>query len=231
MPGLASHTATDRALQSAAGEAGEFRAEWVGTEAIETRREDILCGYDAFLCAPGSPYRSFAGALRALRFARESDRPLLGTCGGFQHMVIEFARNVLGRSDATHPEYNPLAAVTFITPMSCSSVGAKMWVRIDPSARVWSMYGSSNACETYRCNFEVNPEQQCVLHDAGLRIVGVNDQGHARIVELVSHPFYIGALFVPQMSSERTGPHPLIAALVNAAQARRMLTPAAIGEP
>ena len=60
MPGLASHTATDRALQSAAGEAGEFRAEWVGTEAIETRREDILCGYDAFLCAPGSPYRSFA---------------------------------------------------------------------------------------------------------------------------------------------------------------------------
>jgi len=68
-------------------------------------------GFDGFWCVPASPYRDIDGALRAIRFAREQRRPFLGTCGGFQHAVLEYARNVLGWADAEHGELAPNAHV------------------------------------------------------------------------------------------------------------------------
>jgi len=74
---------------------------------IDGAAEDVLDGFDAVWIAPASPYRSMRGALEAITFARSHDLPLLGTCGGFQHVVIEFARNVAGIPDAAHAEYDP----------------------------------------------------------------------------------------------------------------------------
>lgn len=89
--------------------------------------------YDAFWCAPGSPYRSLTGALDAIRFAREERVPFIGTCGGFQHAVIEYARNVLGFADARHAEYDPYASSDlFISALSCSPFGETMRVEIEP---------------------------------------------------------------------------------------------------
>src|SRR3954467_2254810 len=72
--------------------------------------------FDAFWCVPASPYRSMQGALRAIQFARENRRPFLGTCGGFQHALIEYARNVLKLSDADHAETSLGSSCLIISP-------------------------------------------------------------------------------------------------------------------
>ena len=90
--------------------------EWIPTEEIHDAAR--LSGFDGLWCVPASPYRSMEGALRAIRFAREQGRPFLGTCGGFQHAIIEYARNVLGWADAEHAETAPNAARPVITPLS-----------------------------------------------------------------------------------------------------------------
>jgi CTP synthase (UTP-ammonia lyase) len=163
-----------------------------------------LKGFDALWIAPGSPYKSLIGALNAIRYAREHDVPLLATCGGCQHVVIEYARNVLGFEDAAHAEYDPYASNLFITPLSCSLVGQTMQVEIEPGSRVEAIYGSRSAFEQYYCNFGLNPKVQQKLHDAGLRIVGRDANGEARILTLPKHRFFVATLFVPQLTSTPT---------------------------
>ena len=157
------------------------------------------------------------GVFRAIRHARESDVPLIGTCGGFQHLVIEFARNVLGLEDAGHAETDSDSPHLFITPLSCSLVGRTMNVTLHPGTRAHACYAADGARESYYCNFGLNPAYQGDLEAAGLRISGVDADGEPRVVELPGHPFFIGTLFLPQTRSSPNTPHPLIAAFVTAA--------------
>ena len=115
--------------------------------------------FDALLCAPGSPYKSLEGALTGIRFARENRKPLLGTCGGFQHIVLEYARNVMGFSDVAHAEYDPYASNLFVKPLSCSLKGRVMPVEIEPDSVAARAYGSLTAEENYYCNFGMNPDK------------------------------------------------------------------------
>src|SRR5690606_14919504 len=114
--------------------------------------------FDALWCVPGSPYRSMDGALRAIRAARESGRPFLGTCAGFQHAVIEYARNVLGWADAEHAESAPEASRRVVTPLACSLVEERRRVRFAPRSRLANAYGETEAEEGYHCRFGLNPE-------------------------------------------------------------------------
>src|SRR6266478_1625832 len=95
---------------------------WIHTSSISDPLDSRLAGFDGLWCVPASPYANMEGALRAIRFARETHRPFLGTCGGFQHAVIEYARNVLGLADADHTETNPRAVLPLISQLSCSLV-------------------------------------------------------------------------------------------------------------
>jgi CTP synthase (UTP-ammonia lyase) len=99
------HVATEEALTDGADAPS---VEWLATERLLEPRAIDLTRFAGLLIAPGSPYRSEDGALAAIRPAREHQVPLLGTCGGFQHLVLEFARHVLGRVDADHEETHPL---------------------------------------------------------------------------------------------------------------------------
>lgn len=101
-PAVTAHQAIPPALRLAAQHLGvEVGAEWVHTATLGVARggaEESLRGYTAVWCVPASPYASEAGALAAIRHARESGLPFLGTCGGFQHAVLEYIRNVLGHA-------------------------------------------------------------------------------------------------------------------------------------
>lgn len=217
-PEFPPHAATNAALGHAAAALGiEVDVRWLSTTELEDLPIAELAGHDALWCAPGSPYRSMDGALRAIRVARESDRPFLGTCGGFQHVVIEYARNVLGFEDAQHAEYDPYASELFISALSCSLVGQTMNVRLDPGSRAAHFYGKSEVSEQYYCNFGLNPEHQQRLNDGGLRVVGTDQDGEARVVELPNRRFYLATLFVPQLNSQPGSPHPLIVAYLQAA--------------
>jgi CTP synthase (UTP-ammonia lyase) len=215
------HVATDEALSHAAHALSlDVEARWLPTPALAAQPASELASFAGFFVAPGSPYRSLDGALHGIRFAREAGRPLLGTCGGFQHVILEFARNVLGRAEARHAEYEPDAADPVIAPLACSLAGERATVRLRPGSRAASCYGAALVREEYRCSFGLAAGWGVTLERAGLLVSGEDERGEPRIVELAGHPFLLATLFVPQLSSRHGEPHPLIVAFV-AAAARR----------
>jgi CTP synthase (UTP-ammonia lyase) len=220
------HPATDAGLAHAAAALGlACETRWVSTGSVGPDPAAALAPYDALLVAPGSPYRSLDGALAAIRHARERGVPTLGTCGGLQHIVLEYARHVLGFADAQHAEYDPYASRLFLVPLSCSLVGRAMRVGLDPASRAARCYGGVTAEEQYYCNFGLNPEYRDALHDGGLRVVGWDAElGEARVFEIPGHPFFLGTLYVPQLRSTPERPHPLLRAFLESAAGRAAAT-------
>jgi CTP synthase (UTP-ammonia lyase) len=169
---------------------------------------------------PGSPYRSLLGALSALRFGRENAVPTLGTCGGCQHIILEYARNVLGFEDAQHAEYDPYGSRLFISPLTCNVAGQTMPVNLQPASLAAQCYGTSRITEQYYCNFGLNAGYRQTLEEGGLIVTGTADDDEARVFELPGHPFYVATLFVPQNRSTIEEPHPLVTGLLSAAAKR-----------
>jgi len=200
------HMATNNGIQHAAEALGKpIETVWLPTELpAEYQRFQGLFG------SPGSPYRSMDGALAGIRYARENKVAFLGTCGGFQHLLIEYARNVMGLTDAAHAESDPYASCLFVNALSCSLVGKSMEVAIKPGSKAAAAFHRDRSTEAFYCNFGLNPDYEERVERAGLEITGKDQNGEARIVELGSHPFYLGTLFVPQASSQAGKPHPLI---------------------
>lgn len=212
------HIANNEALDHTAKQfAKPFQYEWVGTERIGPEFETIIHSYDGFLIAPGSPYKSMTGVLKIIEYARTHQIPTLGTCGGFQHMIIEFARNVLGITDAEHAETDPYASRLVINPLTCSLKGQLLEIEIiQKESLVYSIFNTSTITENYYCNFGLNPEYQEQIHQAGFSMVASDKHKEARIMELKDHPFFIATLFVPQVNSGFEKPHPIVTALLNA---------------
>jgi CTP synthase (UTP-ammonia lyase) len=219
------HIATNDGIQHAAEVLGKpFETVWLPTDEPHNYGE-----FPALFCSPGSPYRSLEGALVGIRYARENKIPFIGTCGGIQHLVLEYARNVLGFKEAAHAETDPYASCLFITPLSCSLVGKTMEVTIKPESRAALAFHAARSTEAFYCNFGLNPQYQELLRQAGLDITGTDQNGEARIVELPPHPFYIGTLFVPQARSARGTPHPLILEFCRSAMLQASLATHATG--
>jgi CTP synthase (UTP-ammonia lyase) len=217
-PDFPPHAATDAALAHSADELGAaVDAQWVPTTGLADDLSAIAAA-DAIWCSPGSPYRDLDGALAALRHGRENGVPTLGTCGGCQHMLLEFGRHVLGFEDAQHAEYDPGASRLFVTPLTCAVAGRTMRVTVGAGSRAAALYGGAlQVDEQYYCNFGLNPEYRAQLDAAGFRITGVDADGDARVFELEDHPFYVATLFVPQMRSAPGRTHPVVTGFVGAA--------------
>lgn len=214
-PSFAPHAATDAAIAHSAAAANlDVAAEWISTAEIDAGFFD---NYDGVWIAPGSPYKNMENALRVIRHCRENRVPCFGTCGGFQHMVIEYARNVLGFADAQHAEYDPYASRLFISRLACSLVGREMKLNFKPDSQVAKIYGATETRERYYCNFGVAPDAAELLKSGALHVVGSDAEGEVRVVELPGHPFFIGTLFVPQARSTPERPHPLVTAFLEAA--------------
>lgn len=212
---FAPHAATTAAVAHARTRLGlTVDAVWISTAAVDER---LLERADALWIAPGSPYKDLELTLSAIRHARERGVPCFGTCGGFQHMVLEYARNVLGFRDAQHAEYDPYASRLFVSELACSLAGRHMRLTFAPGSRVAAIYGASSATEAYYCNFGVNPEYVPLLRRGPLVISGADAEGEVRVIELPGHPFFFGTLFVPQTRSTPEQPHPLVLAFVEAA--------------
>lgn len=217
-PEAPTHQATEAALDHAANALGvPLSRRWVPTRTLADDADAALAGASGVWVAPGSPYASMDGALAGIRRARERGVPLLGTCGGFQHVVLEYARHVLGYADAQHAEYDPNASTLFVTPLSCSLVGSPMRVLLAAGSRAAACYGAAEAEERYYCRFGLDPARQALLHEGGLRVAATDDRGEARVVELPGHPFFVATLFLPQARSTADRPHPLVTAFVRAA--------------
>ncbi|MEJ7811080.1 MAG: hypothetical protein WKG32_11775 [Gemmatimonadaceae bacterium] len=208
------------ALQHAATAlAVDVETQWLPTATLSSAVEQDLAGYDALWCGPWGPYQNMDGALRAIRYARERRLPFLGTCAGFQHAAIEYARSVLGLANADHAESNPDAPLAVIAPLPRPLLGRTGAVVLDPASRTASIYRRTEVAEQYRCEFGLNPEYLAPLHSGGLRVSGVDEEGTAAVLEFRDHPFFVATLFMPERRSRVKEPHPLITAYLAAAAA------------
>jgi CTP synthase (UTP-ammonia lyase) len=217
-PGNETHVATDDALGHSALRRGtQVDVEWLSTADVGDA-PDSLGSFEGLFIAPGSPYRSQDGALAAIEHARTEGVPLIGTCGGFQHVVIELGRNVAGIAGAQHAESHPEAPTLMVTPLACSLAGQVMAVEVREGTRAGDAYGETGAREHYYCHFGLNPAYLDDLLAAGLAVSGIDQDGEVRIVELEDHPFFVATLFVPQARSTVVHPHPLVTAFVAAAK-------------
>lgn len=199
-PQVTAHQAIPLALEMAADALRlNLRYHWLATDSITESEQ--LQPFTGFWCVPASPYRSLEGALLAIRFAREQQRPFLGTCGGFQHAVLEYARHVLGWADAEHGELAPDAPRALLTPLSCSLVETSDSIHLQADSLIAAAYGELEIHEGYHCRYGVNPafEEQLLKHP--LRPSGYDSAGDLRAVELVDHPFFLATLFQPERAA------------------------------
>lgn len=215
---VTAHRAIPQALELAgAAEKISLGWQWVPTRDLRDPTRD-LASFAGVWLVPASPYENMAGALAAVRFARETGRPFLGTCGGFQHAVIEFARNVAGLAGADHAETNPTAGTLVVTPLSCSLVEKTGDLSLAPGSHLHAAYGRDTARESYHCNYGLNPAHRATLERAGLRFSAFDPAGDVRAAELpvAVHPFFVGTLFQPERAALRGELPPLVRAFVQA---------------
>ena len=213
---VVAHRAIPLALGMAADACGvEIEPVWVLTEQVGDGA--ALAEFDGIWCVPASPYRSMEGALTAIRVARERHVPFLGTCGGFQHTVIEYARNVLGWTDAEHAETSPEAQRQVIVPLLCSLVEVTDAVQLTAGSRLAKAYGATSIIEGYHCNYGLSPDFRQVLDKGPLQINAVDDANDVRGIELNDHPFFVATLFQPERGALQGRLPPAVHAFVQAA--------------
>ena len=194
----------------------EPRIRWVATEGAD------IGGFDGLWVLPGTPYRDEAAVMAAIRFAREQGMPVLGTCGGFQHMAVEFARNAAGIAGAAHAETEPEAEAIVVAELACSLYGEERTVVPVPGTRLAAICGAEPFTGFHFCGYGLAPGAADRLAAAGLVIGAHAPDAGVEAFELPDHPFYVATLFQPQVGSSRGGAvHPLLAALTAAAAGRR----------
>ncbi len=220
-PNVTAHRRVPVLLEALAARDGlVLDAYWIPTEDAAAEPGAVR-GFDAVWALPGSPYRSEAGALAAIRTAREEGVPFLGTCGGFQHTLLEYARHVCGLPDVAHAENDPGAEDLLIAPLACSLVGHEGVVTLAPGSLAEAVLGSGRTVERYHCSYGPgDPAHLETLRRHGLRFSGTDEAGQARVVELPGHPFFLATLFQPELSGDEGRPHPFVRALARAAVER-----------
>jgi len=202
----------------------EVQGDWIHSSEISAASRQ-LDRYHGIWCVPGSPYANTEGVLSSIAFARQSGRPFLGTCGGFQHAMLEYARGVWGIAAAAHAETDPAAVDPVIAPLACSLVNVAATLHFAAGSRLARIYGTLGpVSEEYHCSYGLNPSFAARLNDGPLRVSARDGEGSVRGVELDGHPFYVGTLFQPERAALRGQTPSLVRAFVAAAVAEA-LTP------
>jgi CTP synthase (UTP-ammonia lyase) len=219
-PNVPAHIAVPKALELARAATGrDLEWRWFETKSLNTSADKIAeCA--GLWVVPGSPYANMDGVLAVIRHARRTGQPFLGTCGGFQHALIEFARNVVGLAGADHAESAPDAKILLVRRLECSLVEKTGVVRFAPGSKLRAAYAVDEATEGYRCNYGLNPEYQQALENAGMRFSAFDEQGDLRGAEVPSHPFFVGTLFQPERAALRGELPPVVKAFVDAVLSR-----------
>jgi CTP synthase (UTP-ammonia lyase) len=219
-PDVLAHQAIERSMALAPPAMG-LAWEWVATTSVGRDAGQRFEGFSGIWLVPASPYASEQGALASITFARNRGVPFLGTCGGFQHALIEFAREVLGLAQASHAETAPDGALAVIAPLSCAMVERRGPVHLTPGSRLREIYGAERSDEDSHCSYGLNPDYERLLTegDGLLRIAARDDHGEVRAVELSRHPFFLATLYQPERRALTGQLHPLMLAFIRAASA------------
>jgi CTP synthase len=206
--------------------------EWIEADRMQWPEcGEYLGRFDGILVPGGFGKRGIQGMLHAIRFAREQKVPYFGICLGMQTMVIEFARNVCGLSEADSTEFNPATSMRVIYKLrelkGVDELGGTMRLgaypcRLAPGSLAEAAYQRSEISERHRHRYEFNREYQEVLTEHGLRLTGETpDAVYVEMCEVPDHPWYLGCQFHPEFKSKPLEPHPLFTAFLGAALKHR----------
>ena len=205
----------------------KVKIEWVHSEFLDENLEEKLSNLDGILVAPGFGERGIEGKIKAVQYARENGIPFFGICLGMQMAVIEFARNILGISEANSTEMDKETAFPVIDMMEeqkkISNKGGTMRLGayecvIQKGTLAHEIYGRTKVSERHRHRFELNNQYVDALKKGGLVCSGINPENQlVEIVENPNHPFFIGVQFHPELRSTVMNPHPLFVHFVKAA--------------
>ena len=187
--------------------------EWVGTDELNVA--DLGTKFQGLWVAPGSPYRDEARVEAALTRARTTDLPTFGNCGGFQHMLLEFARNVAGVTGARHAENQRGPGPAVIAALACSLKGLTEELTVVPGTKLAALVGEGALVGRYFCNYAVDLAFVPVLEAAGLVWTSFAPDDQPRSFELPGHRFSLGCLFQPALDSRSDRPNPVIAGFLN----------------
>ncbi len=213
--------------------------QYIDSESIETSGVAMLEGLDAILIPGGFGKRGIEGKITASRYAREHNVPYLGICLGMQVAVIDYARHVAGLEDAHSTEFKQDArspVIALITEWQdragsierrskISDLGGSMRLgeqecKLHPGSLVQELYGRESIAERHRHRYEFNSTFMASLQDAGLSFTGTSaDDALAEVIEISSHPWFIGCQFHPEFTSTPRVGHPLFTGFIQAARA------------
>ena len=216
-----------------AGAANEVKVKVVSIHSEYLTVENVskkLKGLHGVLVAPGFGERGIEGKIKAVQYAREEGIPFLGICLGMQMAVIEYSRNVLGISSANSTEMAPETSEPVINLMEAqkgvTQKGGTMrlgaWdCTLLPNTLASTVYGNaSKISERHRHRFEFNNDYKEALEAKGMVASGINTEtGLVEIVEIPSHPWFVGVQYHPEYKSTVANPHPLFVHFVKAALA------------
>jgi len=211
---------------------------YIDSEKLEAQGTGLLEGMDAILVPGGFGKRGVEGKIRAIRFARERGVPYLGICLGMQLAVIEYARDVAGMAGAHSTEFESAPAYPVVALIDewldregrvemrteQSNLGGTMRLggqdaELAEGSLASQVYGSARICERHRHRYEVNNSLLDRLTAAGLRVSGwsVGRERLVEMIELPSHPWFVGCQFHPEFTSTPRAGHPLFKAYIEAA--------------
>jgi CTP synthase len=216
----------------------KLQVTWVEAEGLETKDasdrsyESQLAGFDGILVPGGFGKRGIEGMLNAIRYAREKEIPYFGICLGMQTACVEYARNVCGLDGANSSEFDPATPHRVIYKLreltGVEEMGGTMrlgaWpCMLQPDSLAARAYGQTEISERHRHRYEFNREYEAILTGGGLRITGTTpDATYVEIVEIPTHPFFLGCQFHPEFKSKPLQPHPLFREFVGASYRNRL---------
>lgn len=206
----------------------KLKVKWIQSDDItESNIERKLTGVSGVLVAPGFGDRGIEGKISAIKYIRENNIPFLGICLGMQCAVIEYARNVMGLSDAhslemdkdtSNPVINLMESQKNVTEYGGTMRLGAYKCTLEKDSLAYGIYDKKEISERHRHRFEFNNEYKQQFIENGMLCTGTNSENNlVEIVEVPSHPFFIGVQFHPEYKSTVANPHPLFVALGKAA--------------
>lgn len=201
---------------------------WIDSETVTAENVGELLGDVSGILVPGGfGSRGIEGKIQAIKYAREHQVPFLGLCLGMQLSIVEFARDVVGYSDAHSAELDPSTAHPVIHLMpdqdGIEDIGGTLRLGSYPcvlnkESKAYALYGEETIHERHRHRYEVNNDYRTVLQEHGMMLSGISPDGRiVEMIELPDHPWFVATQAHPELKSRPNRPHPLFKGFIEAA--------------
>ena len=219
---------TEAFIHAGSSNETKVNVRWVHSESLTPKNyEKKLKGVDGILVAPGFGDRGIDGKIKAVQYARENNIPFFGICLGMQMAVIEFSKNVLGlvdafstemKKDCKNPVINLMESQEDVTEKGGTMRLGAWECKLDKNSKIYDAYQKELISERHRHRYEFNSDYKNQIELKGMKATGINPRtGLVEVVEIPSHPWFVGVQYHPEYKSTVLSPHPLFVDFIKAA--------------